>query len=544
MPVNWGRQTAGVLIEKFVAHKKIYVFSAAFFGFFSDFFGPVAPFAEYLFCLFTLILLGVIFISLFYGSMTERLKSTAVFSLLVCIMTGGFWGLQTVTGSDNGVMSEYLPAIEKLQISIGVLDQNVEQIKVDTARIKQDTSELKKNTRDISEKIDSLGESVGKQGGLIADPQTPEEWYSNARVYELKGDFGNARSAYAKYFTFDRQYLDPHQRYQTFLKVQEGLNGAREIYNGMFEGNRDPVIEYAKLLLNPSETKREKISEFLLGHPDFIPGYFELSRLYSKDVLGEQTLNDKKNEWRYLREFINLAERSNLSQYYIDQTEVSRTLETAQSRLAQYSPQDVQAFSNPLTVEPMSTSSGWMFNIYVADTALELFYRLEGNREFVSMGVRELVDPTTNLPYANNTLSIPELNREQRIEFKYRDKKGRLNGPYEYIFSPGKEMVKQQEELTKKLTSHWVVIKESTIYFSSLVMRRCGLREVKYGIDRADPDIVFELPPCHPDQPQTMPSDAKFFITIPEETQFVTVQLKYASGEISPVQQFPNPWGT
>jgi len=51
---------------------------------------------------------------------------------------------------------------------------------------------------------------VMKNGGILADPKIPEEFYANARMYEQKGDAGNARRSYAKFFTFDLDYLDPH----------------------------------------------------------------------------------------------------------------------------------------------------------------------------------------------------------------------------------------------------------------------------------------------------------------------------------------------
>jgi len=80
---------------------------------------------------------------------------------------------------------------------------------------------------------DELGEvflQIMKSGGIIANAKKPEEFYANARMYEQKGDSGNARRSYAKFFTFDLEYVDPHLRYQKYLKIQEGREGAREVY--------------------------------------------------------------------------------------------------------------------------------------------------------------------------------------------------------------------------------------------------------------------------------------------------------------------------
>ena len=77
--------------------------------------------------------------------------------------------------------------------------------------------------------------SIAQSGGIIEKPSRPEQFYHNARIYELGGDYLNARKSYNRYFSFKLDFLDPHLRYQTFLKVQEGLAGAREIYSAIYE---------------------------------------------------------------------------------------------------------------------------------------------------------------------------------------------------------------------------------------------------------------------------------------------------------------------
>ena len=52
-------------------------------------------------------------------------------------------------------------------------------------------------------------EALGDLGGLVANPQTPEDFYHNARIHELGGDYGNARQAYLKFFSFGLDKLDP-----------------------------------------------------------------------------------------------------------------------------------------------------------------------------------------------------------------------------------------------------------------------------------------------------------------------------------------------
>jgi len=86
-------------------------------------------------------------------------------------------------------------------------------------------------------------------GGIIQNAQRPEEHYHNARLYEQRGDFGNARRSYNALFAYKLDFLDPHLRYQTFLKIQEGRTGAREIYNAIYEQDKRPLIDFARILL-------------------------------------------------------------------------------------------------------------------------------------------------------------------------------------------------------------------------------------------------------------------------------------------------------
>ncbi|RVD52486.1 methyl-accepting chemotaxis protein, partial [Mesorhizobium sp. M2D.F.Ca.ET.140.01.1.1] len=71
---------------------------------------------------------------------------------------------------------------------------------------------------------------LSAQGGAIADPTRPDEFYHNARVYELAGDMLNARRAYLAFAGFNVDAIDPYTRFATLLRVQDGKAGAREVF--------------------------------------------------------------------------------------------------------------------------------------------------------------------------------------------------------------------------------------------------------------------------------------------------------------------------
>ena len=52
------------------------------------------------------------------------------------------------------------------------------------------------------------------------DPSTPKDFYRNAKMFELSGDFASAQKAYKQYLKLNLPYIDPHISYQSMLKSQ------------------------------------------------------------------------------------------------------------------------------------------------------------------------------------------------------------------------------------------------------------------------------------------------------------------------------------
>src|SRR5207244_2372000 len=74
------------------------------------------------------------------------------------------------------------------------------------------TTEIDEESRSI-ETIAKHFESLGSLRGVIASPKMPEEHYHNARIHELDGNFGAARTEYAQYLSANLEALDPWLSY-------------------------------------------------------------------------------------------------------------------------------------------------------------------------------------------------------------------------------------------------------------------------------------------------------------------------------------------
>ena len=75
---------------------------------------------------------------------------------------------------------------------------------------------------------------------------------------------------------------------------------------------------------------------------------------------------------------------------------------------------------------------------------------------------------------------------------------------------------------------------QDLLYFTHLLAWRCGLWEIRYGLNGATPDQVFEAEPCYPDSaaPGAITSDNHLpYVTLPPgSVASVTVRLVYDDG--------------
>ncbi|MBK8551708.1 MAG: hypothetical protein IPL53_11850 [Ignavibacteria bacterium] len=126
----------------------------------------------------------------------------------------------------------YIP-ISKAGPAQGYLADNIDAISMlqrDVLKIGEDVTEIKGDVKKIDSKLDNITAKITQvdlNGGIISDPRTPQEWYSNAVLYKLKGMNEDAIKAFEKFFNFNIIYIDPYLQYIEVaknVKGQEYLN--------------------------------------------------------------------------------------------------------------------------------------------------------------------------------------------------------------------------------------------------------------------------------------------------------------------------------
>jgi hypothetical protein len=201
--------------------------------------------------------------------------------------------------------------------------------------------------------------------------------------------------------------------------------------------------------------------------------------------------------------------------------------------------------SERVTFRGMLANSGWMVNIAVADfSAREIFYRLDEEREFRSLGVHSIRNLMTGQPQPVTmfTLTGPS-GAVHDFDVKYVDGKGQEHGPYRFRFDPKVEYVRETKDVLTRVVPDWLSFHEfdgrMLTYFTQLLGSKNAFREIRYSIDS---DALDRKLSYTQDWSQKGPPDIERTdenpITIPTTTKYVAVKLSYIDGTESELKRF------
>ncbi|TIN69636.1 MAG: methyl-accepting chemotaxis protein, partial [Mesorhizobium sp.] len=400
----------------------------------SDILNPLAPFAAYIALIAAIAAIIIAIAIVLRLVLAAKALPALIFATTAAAVAGGVYGLQQQTNAQNGVIASLVPAIAGLQQSMGIVSEKVARIeqtvtqtqktveavkqstdtvakKADeiasvqqqqtqqTAEVQKTTDEVKKQTetlaagqaqqqaqteklqattQQIAASIDAIAKgfaALAAQGGAIAEPKRPDEFYHNARVYELSGDMLNARRSYLAFAGFDVDAIDPYTRFATLLRVQDGKAGAREVFGALADKGKALSIKLVHIQQFDDAQRLDKLNAFISTHADFAPAYFLLAQEFSEDRLGAQTLADKRNEAKALTRFVSYEKDGGLLKYFVDQTQLADWLDRSRSRLAALGDVlDPSRFVPSLT--PMRSNQGWSMTISLPEPATAISWRM------------------------------------------------------------------------------------------------------------------------------------------------------------------------
>ena len=523
-------------------------------GIVADILQPLAPFSNYLFYLSTVIFLIFLIFVIIKKTIREKLVKFLILMFSLSFFSGLLYAFQDEQSKSSGFLSNNIEFIEDIQRSIGILSEDISSIKDTAENIEEIVERIEtENTKTNEVIISSLSEiqsqfsSLNQSDGIIDQPSTPEEFYHNARLFELKGDYINARQSYNNYFQFKLDFVDPHLRYQTFLKVQEGRAGTLEIYNSILMNDKRPIIEFAKILLFPSETRIKLLENFIKDNENFTPAYYKLSNEYSESMLGIQSRSDKENELKYLEKFMTLKEEGKFLKFFIDNELASSWINDAETRLASLKFLSDSQESSRVLMSAMPSNQGWMISLSLMESAREIFYSYDNEEDFKSTGTMNYLDPQTGQMMPNYMLrDIPLGVKNRKIYVKYLDINNVMQGPYEIIFDSQKAfLIGTKQMVYQTFGNDWGLdfddrAKYYSLHVTGLLSHRCGLDEVKIGIGKEIPDTIIDIGECDEKNPHAIPSDLKTSYKLSADIDFASIQITFADGEKTEVKKVIN----
>jgi tetratricopeptide (TPR) repeat protein len=378
---------------------------------------------------------------------------------------------------------------------------------------------------------------VEKSGGLVAQPTTPHDFYHNAQIYELDGDYTKARKAYEAYLNFNESFVDPHLSYQRMLKAQEGIESARDVYKALAARDDSVVVRFARILLMDRQERIAALRSFVEDSPDFAPAFFQLSKDYSKESLGEQTLADKTAEQSYLQTFSRLDAEGKFLKYFLDKDLAASFQADAKARLVAGQATPANVLSNPVIMIPQKSNQGWSITFDIAEATREIFYRVGKQGDFRSTGMSSLRDRRTGLPKPIPWFTLGNADSPVVIEAKYVDAAQVEKGPYEFTLEPDKEVVREAKEMLRDLPK-WVSFRLYAEHLSAnfTPLEHEGVSTIYFSVDDDSLSRSISLS----DSSELRQSDFDI-VRVPNLTKYVAAKVAFVDGTESELRRFEVP---
>lgn len=392
----------------------------------SDITQPIAPFALYIFFL-SLILLVIFY---FLKRKIIILEEYNNYLIIISIVSFFIFGFQKISGSEEkGLLASNFPVFENFQSTLGIIKEDIKSIKKDVEDIAKSNQQISKNTDQIAKGISEMNTNLKNINNdenlkIFKNPKTAMEFYSNAKFYELKGDFLNAKQSYIGFFKFKVEVYEPYLNFIELLKIQEGNLIAKENFEILI--NKYPT-KIANVLSNRflgSYDERLKfLNNFISKNPDYLPAYLELFYVYkNKKELTFNELNQLKNN---LEKIILALEKGKLNPFFIDKKLNIKLLEEIKPFYNNYSKKISQNipktyFDIEDNMDGNQNTSNLIFSIEMKEKFSDLHLIL--NNETIPV---TLLDKNSNL-YGASIRTSNEASSDMNLKriWKYKDASG------------------------------------------------------------------------------------------------------------------------
>lgn len=427
-------------------------------GFIGDIIQPLGDFALWVAVVsFIIALAALIWIVVLRSRAGKEIWDTVAAGVFL-VAVGSFvifsvWALIFSVGPERGYLATNVPAIGDVQAQLLGLQRDVTEIKETTTQTATRVAEQSNVTAaqataqaqsgqvqvaqattqaqgfaDIQRQFAAL---QAGQGTLAPNPQTPQEWYSNARLYELRGDTANAIKAYEGYFKFNLDFVDPYQNYVALLKGTEGIARTRQMIDSLYAANKaSPTLDLISTsLLDSPEDRTARLRALTLRETKYGPGWLELGTAYNR-AFQQTPTNDlaQKQQQAFETVFKLETDEQGYTRYFIDKTRADTSLTTARQLLSGAS--QLSELAKKLDFYILPSYDGVQISVIGLEvaTAQQLLYSIDDPQPKLEAAKNTFGGQTTNNPNLG-PFKLPA--GEHTIYVQYTD----VNGAQSEVFS-------------------------------------------------------------------------------------------------------------
>jgi hypothetical protein len=354
-------------------------------GFLADVIAPLGNFAPWIMLLSLIITLVALFSFLgVHRRQGAMAWESPVAGILVIagastIIFGG-WSAVFAAGPERGYLAENVEPIGDLQAQLLNLQEDVTEIKETTGETATQVvvvaTAQAQGFADIQSAFAAL--QMG-EGTIVENPSTPQEWYSNARLYQLRGDTANAITSYEGYFQFNLEFVDPLQEYTALLKATEGIARTRQMIGDMLNAAPDNLsleLTLATLLDTPEE-RTDRLTLLAQRAPQYGPVFAALADEYTRAIGSTPTQDLLNKQSEALNTLLTLEEQQLFTRYYIDKLLAEETLEGARRSLAAFSGAQTAMSSVDIDIAHYNNGTQFVFIFAEASTAQEIRFSID-----------------------------------------------------------------------------------------------------------------------------------------------------------------------
>ncbi len=350
-----------------------------------------------------------------------------VFAASAIVFSG--WSVVITYGPERGYVADNVDAVAALQDQLGLIQQDVAEIKETTEQIATQQAE------GFASLEEALANIQSGQMTIIESPATPQEWYNNAKIYQLRGDTTNAIAAYEGYFASDGAltFVDPFEDYVDLINATQGIARARDIIGDLQSQNPDnPTLQLmAAVLLNTVDERVTALETLTAQNPAYGPGFLYLGRELDRK-LRETTTNDllQRQSAAYTRLF-ELELNQGFSNFYIDKLKAQEKLADALVQLEAYQ-QAANTLGNVDLLVSYSVEGVIFIVVFPEVTGQDAFYGIDDPAAPNNMGKTTL----GSISYINSSLGPLQVPiGEHTFYFRYLDQNGAESEIFSFPFT-------------------------------------------------------------------------------------------------------------